>query len=101
MKFFDYALKALLLILIGLYIVGFAKYVRDQSIYRYHWCEYKLCPYKGMDRAQFVPVDSEPGSDCAALDSLHLVYPKASYDELDSILFTPRSGTNANETGKD
>lgn len=51
-----------------------------------HGCKYDLCPFK----TQYAFVSGcgacEAGSDCWKLDSLHMVYPDAEYDEIEQLI---------------
>jgi hypothetical protein len=69
-------------------------YKSDVSNITGHTCKWKLCPYEGIFPAQYKQAvidysECEEGSDCFCIDMLHLQYPAAEYDQLDSMLFTP------------
>lgn len=56
----------------------------------YHTCKWKLCPYKGIDQSQFAKsVAAYTGlkeGDAYSIDMLHLYYPQAEYEELETML---------------
>lgn len=61
-----------------------------------HKCEFDGCPYNGMKYQMASRVNSTfntEGTDTYCLDDLHLKFPAASYEQLDSMLFT--NTTNA------
>lgn len=58
-----------------------------------HSCKWELCPYEGITKAEYNQAvidysECEEGSDCFNIDILHLKYPSAEYDQLDSMLFS-------------
>jgi hypothetical protein len=57
-----------------------------------HQCLYPHCPFKGGS-SHFNQGCNNclKGSDCWKLDSLHISYPNAEYDELDSMLHVSRN----------
>lgn len=63
-----------------------------------HTCPFNGCPYKGITFEQYelscIAEDenyTEPASDAQCIDALHFLHPSYSYDQLDSLLFTPIS----------
>lgn len=60
-----------------------------------HVCKWELCPYKGVVRFDWHEAITEytgceVGTDCYCIDWLHFEYPTYEYDQLDSLLFTPK-----------
>lgn len=52
-----------------------------------HICKWDLCPFKGQESFTRGCGLCDQGTDCWALDSLHVVYPVLEYDELETVLF--------------
>lgn len=56
-----------------------------------HACGFTHCPYNGLSGPQSHRLNmalNEAGTDAAGIDSLHIIHPAASYDQLDSLLFS-------------
>ena len=54
---------------------------------RKHSCSYDLCPFKDITRFEKGCGNCDQGTDCWALDSLHIEFPYMEYDELEQELF--------------
>lgn len=53
-----------------------------------HTCKWWSCPYKGITLQQYPQkAEDDQGTDAYILDSLHIVYPKDEYEELEDKLF--------------
>ena len=56
-----------------------------------HSCSFTHCPYKGLSGPQSHRLNTalnDSGTDSYCIDSLHIIYPAASYDTIDSLLFS-------------
>jgi membrane-associated PAP2 superfamily phosphatase len=87
-------MKKLLFFLILIHAAIFISCKKEQTP---HDCPFDLCPYKGfvsfpglIATGETMPDPEFEGTDTEAIDAMHFIYPAASYDELDSILFTPK-----------
>ena len=65
-----------------------------------HACKWELCPYKGITPNQWNQAvrdytQCEEATDAYLIDILHLEYPMAEYEELDSMLFSPMKKVNS------
>ena len=90
-KKWDYTIPLLLIVL------GVAILVSSCNIKYFgqrHVCKYDLCPYKGINPDQWnnsVKKYTEDSSftDSWCVDITHLQHPDYTYDQIDSVLFSP------------
>lgn len=71
-----------------MYVIAFTIFKANEP----HTCKWNLCPYKGITpdeyRTSVAVYVNGYGTDAYYLDSLHLEYPTAEYEELETKLET-------------